>query len=312
MNVLTPYEEVPTESLYFSSPQQSLRVVEQPKLPSPSQGGSISSMSSGGLRQIATENKSAVIRAELDVQTKGRILTFIQNRENGVTTVKEPPPSISTDMEENGHTSSFYIPPPQTSSGSRGVGLLERFTGLVGLKPRCDVQTIDKETLMKYRVTICDLLESCQVRLSDMRQAGILTSFSDLMDLHFCVEDLTRRPLLFSCQSLVQVFKASYKTLVEHGITFDVSHLLRCKFKPQDLVALAYSLDPLICEGGINKDHLRTLNFSLRDLVALGFRSEHLKILKISRNLATTAYPVGFGWAPEELGLIVDVSKIKK
>jgi len=316
MNVLTPYQEVPTESLYFTSPHQPAAIFDERPLikpTTPNIASSVSSMSSGGrggVGGVAVGLGGLPIRAELDVQSKGRIINFIYNKMNGIVPVEETPISTTipnTNLDENGHTSSFYIPPPPPSS--KGPSLLDRFTELVRLKPRNDIQEIDKEVLVKYEVTVKNLIMDCQVRLSDMRQANILTTFSDLMDLQFCVEDLTRNPLLFSCQSLKQVFKASYKTLVEHGIIFNVAHLLKCKFKPQDLVALDYSLDELIREGQLNAKYLHMLNYSLRDLVALGFNSQHREMLKITKKKATSPYPGGFGWAKNELYLIVDVSK---
>jgi hypothetical protein len=316
MNVLSPYEAIPTEELYFTSPEQQH---QRPQLPLEEIPRAAAYIGGVGSTSISSVSSVGVVRAhtaarELDEESGERILDYIYRKGGGSVAVKKnsSPAPVMT-LDPNGHTNSFYIPPAPTPSlsggrGGGGGGFLDLLTDKLGLKTKANIQRIDKTVLVKNGVTLGVLIEECGVAISNLRQANILNTFEDLLDLGFCAEDLTRNRLLFSCQSFKQVFKADYHTMVRHGVPFDVSHLLKCKFTPQELDTLNYSLDTLIQAGGIDRDLLMKLNFSLADLVQLHFRGEHLKMLKISRRLATAPRPRGFGWSADDLSLITDVS----
>jgi hypothetical protein len=207
-----------------------------------------------------------------------------------------------TSLAQDGHKSTFYIPESKrnTNKGTASsLNLLDYVSDSLGLKTTSNIQKIDKSSLKKNGITIEILIEDCEVAISNLRLAGILTSFEDLMELDFKPMDLTRNRELFNCNSLKTLFNADHGKMEKYGIPLGIDDIIQGKFYVSELQTLAFRLDRMIREGGIGKSQLHALNFPLEDLISLGLKKEHLIILKISRRHALMPLPEGFGWKEE-------------
>ena len=120
------------------------------------------------------------------------------------------------------------------------------------------------------------------MRISDLKTAGVLRDFDDLMALGFVLADLTRDRNLFNASALTQLYGVGYSELRERGL-FSVSDLLACDFYPNELLSLQFDFDHMIRRRRISKQQLAALHYKLSDLRELGLRAEHLIALRIEK-----------------------------
>lgn len=286
---------------------------------------SISSATSLSSANSISSNTNILTRErELDEETGKRILKLIYKRRKeresseGGTPVKNNTNTNNTYQKTpsytpSGHSETFFIPSNDKASskgfgggGGPGIGdMFDSVTDYFGVKTKSNVQRIDKAMLMDEGITIAMLITECRVPLSEMKLAKILNTFRDLMDLGFVPEDLTRNRELFNCNSLVTLYgkeerESPCKLLARNGVQFDIRHIFQGKFLPSDLMSMGYNLDEPIKNQEITSSQLRSLNYSLEDLVVLGLEREHLIHLGITGKEALgKKVNGGFEWSRE-------------
>ena len=173
------------------------------------------------------------------------------------------------------------------SEVKKELGLLEKASDYLGIASNRLVKHIDRDLLIQNGVTIEDLVHKCDIGITDLMSAGIVTSVEDLMALGFKMSDVVVNRTRFQAQQLADLFQLNYEKLRRlKGVKFSALDLLVCKFYPFELAALGFSFDEIIKSGGLNAKQLKALNFSLADLVSLQFSPEHLELLDISRHQA--------------------------
>jgi hypothetical protein len=287
MEVCSPYELLPTESLRFE--------LEQTRPPPIIQTQSITNT------KVVKDN---FISRELDEDTGRRILDYIYDEVSGsVTTKKKSRKKTNLSIGADGHKNSFYIP-EATNKPTSSTTFFDRISDSLGLKTVSNVQKINMDVLKSNGVTLEVLIDECEVSITNLKQANILSTFQDLLELGFTPMDLTRNRLLFNCGTLKTLFNADHNTLIKYGVPIDVEHLIRGKILSSELQTLGFSFDNMINEKGIGRDQLKTLNFPLRDLMNLGFEKRHLKKLHITKEFALKSWPDGFGWNKETFDLL--------
>jgi len=104
----------------------------------------------------------------------------------------------------------YFFTPSLPGSTKKTTSLFDDIvngvTDSLGIKTKSNIENITKETLIENDITVAVLLEDIGVRLSEFKNAGILNSLQDLVDIGFDPCDLTRDRLLFSCATLYQLF----------------------------------------------------------------------------------------------------------
>lgn len=285
--VKSPYELVPTESLRFQSIDASL-------MPAPSPVQSIQSVSSG--------KPKTMVSRELDEESGKKILDYIYDEMNGslISKKKKRKPAAKAGIADNGHKNAFYIP-EQKSSVSSGTttSFFDRISDSLGLKTTSNVAKIDLDTLVNNEMTLEILIEDCEIPISNLRQANIVTTFQDLLALGFTPMDLTRNRQLFNVGALKTLFDADYKTMRKYQVPIDVEHIMKGKFVASELQTIGFTFEDMIEEKGIGRSQLHALNFSLSDLMNLGIEKKHLRKLRITKEQAISPRPDGFGWDEE-------------
>lgn len=300
-------------------------------MPQQQQQSSLSSLSSSTVTNTNNNNnnsataksplkKSFPVSHALDEATGKRILEYHYNRrEKGGSRVTEARSMMSGGgasaipiNKETRFAESFYTPKTRELYTSQPkAGPLDVLTDYVSwatgtnLTTSAHVQLITKAWLVENEYTVRELLIECEVKMSEMVSAGILTCLSDLLRLKFRVDDLKCAPDLFSCVDFKRLFGgANARTLEQAGLVINI--LQEPHFYAQDLVVLNYSLGDTIESGGINKTMLHSLNYAPTDLFELGVRKTHLNKLKISRHCALRPRDhkdIGFGWSESDLSL---------
>lgn len=252
---------------------------------------------------------------ELDKESGEKLLDYIyhemEGRVNGKRTSLQSNNNNNNNniaqLDKNGHMSAFFIPGKNTASttttttrrgGERGI--LDLLGDSLGVKTENNIREITKEVLKENDMTIEIIITECQVSITNLYAANILTSFNDLLYLDFKLTDLTLNRELFRCETLKSLFKVNCKKMRKRGITFDLESLMIRPFYTSELEMLGFSIDSLIQSGGIARNQLRSLNYSLEGLISIGFKKEHIEKLKISKKSATRPQPNGFGWSESE------------
>lgn len=246
--------------------------------------------------------KMSLISRELNEQSRDAILNFIDlQASRGVKSTstktamtggsgsdrRAAASSTSTNGGSNTRRlkESFYTGPDASAlkkKQSEEKNLFERVSSLMSLSNLMKRTEISKALLMQNNITIRALIEDCHVRISDLKTAGVLKDFDDLMTLGFVLADLTRDRSLFNASALTQLYGVGYNELRERGL-FSVSDLIACDFYPNELLSLQFDFDRMIRHRRISKQQLAALRYELSDLRALGLRAEHLIALKIER-----------------------------
>jgi hypothetical protein len=250
----------------------------------------------------------------LDEETGKRILQYIYQEGTGSviqsSNIQKEKRSNKrrdkTQRDENGQPTLMYIPESVTNAGKKNKGnsepdLLARAADSLGLVSTRNIQQITKQLLRKNNITVRVLLEDLEVPLTELKAAGILNTFQDLVDLEFETRDLVRGDrTLFNSAKLRQLFDADFAKIRGAGVAFDLRHLMRCGFSSAELMALDFSFHTLVGERGITWRQLADLNFKLEDLMMLDLRREDIQALEISEAIAVTPRPNGLGW-PRDL-----------
>ena len=195
----------------------------------------------------------------------------------------------------------------------QGVTLVKGALDAIGLAALTPDPPLTLEILLANNVSVRALIDSCRVPITNLYDAGIVTSFKDLQDLHFHPRDLLRKRELFQASALPQLFKTSFSGMRSQGCAFSLDDLTEQHFKPNgtrrerkakflssELHALSVSLDTIIREDRVSMQQLIDINYSLDELEALGFEREHLQLLDITRKQALEPWPAGFGWSRKE------------
>lgn len=304
-SVKSPYQLLPTESLRFTPPKKMKQKKQELRtITTTTPTEFISNLSS------SVKSRNDFVTRELDDESGKRILEYIYDEMHGSLMTKnrreerkkkKTNPSKAS-LAKDGHKNTFYIPESKRNtnkSTASSLNILDYVSDSLGLKTTSNIQKIDKSSLRKNGMTIEILIEDCEVSLSNLRLAGILNSFEDLLELDFRPMDLTRNRELFNCNSLKTLFNANHDTMEKYGIPLGIDDIMLGKFYVSELQTLDFKLDRMVLERGIGKSQLHALNFPLEDLISLGLTREHLKILNISRRQALMPMPEGFGWKEE-------------
>ncbi len=196
------------------------------------------------------------------------------------------------DYYETNTLSSSFIALP-TKKKSTDSSLIQKGKTLFNLYPRADnIHFINKSFLLKHGLNLTILLSECEVEITNLKKAGILSTFDDLLDLDFQMTDLVVNKELFNVGHIVQLFGMNASSL-----HLSVEDLLDCRFLPAELLTLDFSLADMIESNGIRWGHLKALGYDLESLKLLGFKKAHLKKLKIT-------YPIAVNelrWNPKEV-----------
>lgn len=220
----------------------------------------------------------------LDEKTGLAILTYVYDRKSLFY-------DDDDDEREDEAVPSFFVLPGKKTTNEQSF--IEKSKTLINLYPRKDnIRFIDKWFLLKHKLTIAILLSECKVEISNLRIAGIVTTFDDLLELGFRLSDLVINRELFNVGHIVQLFGMTAETL---NIT--LQDLLECLFLPAELATLQFSLPLYIEENDVRGCHIQRLGYDLKSLVQLGIQKKHLKILGIT-------YPIALNtmkWHPKEV-----------
>ena len=196
---------------------------------------------------------------------------------------------------------------------TRGQNAATGAQAALGLASLAPDPPLTLELLILNNVSVRALIDACRVPMTNLYDAGIVTSFKDLQDLHFHPRDLLRKRELFQASALPQLFQTSFGGMRSQGCGFSLDDLKeqyfkasktrrerKAKFYSSELQSLGVSLDTIIREDRVTVQQLIDLNYELNDLETLGFEREHLDLLGITRKLALEPWPAGFGWSRAE------------
>lgn len=244
----------------------------------------------------------------MDEESGKKILDYIYDEMNGslMKNKSKRKPLAKAGIAENGHKNAFYIPEQKSiaSSSTTTTSFFDRISDSLGLKTTSNVAKIDLDTLVNNEMTLEILIDDCEIPISNLRQANIVTTFQDLLALKFTPMDLVRNRQLFNAGTLKTLFDADYKTMRKYQVPIDIVHIMKGKFLSSELQTLGFNFEQMIDEGGIGRSQLHALNFSLSDLINLGIEKKHLVKLKITKEQALSPRPDGFGWDKETYGLL--------
>lgn len=305
MQARLPFEILPTASI-VAAPL--VRVVLATTTPTPVQ--SISSVVASKKPVIPKEV------VELDEEQGKRIIALIYEKDGSMekkgTTVihtKQPQQQLTQSRRRPPHQSSFYIEKECGSNNAsitspnevvikKEMNLLDRVSDYLSIESKGLIKLIDRDLLVENGITIEDLVgPKCDIGISDLKNAGIVTNVHDLRLLGFKMSDVVINRRRFQAQQLADLFQLNYHLLRKmKGVNFGILDMLRCQFSPNELQALDVSFDYMIRNNSLNADQLLLLNFSLQDLVSLHFHRDHLEILDITTSQQVRA----FGWGSSE------------
>lgn len=208
----------------------------------------------------------------------------------------------------------FYVPPSggggnSTTNSNNGISMRSVFDSLTNqanLKTMSNVRRITKDVLLYNNITLDMVLRRARVPVSELKGAGIVSCFADLVELGFKPQDLLIDRTLFNCNTLKHLFAGTtYQVIVSHGVAFNLAHLMMDNsFLSSELIALGFPLGQFIDRGDIQQSQLRALKFPFSELLELGLQKEHLAKLGIDKEVATRPRTPdgrgGFGWTHDE------------
>lgn len=284
--IKSPYEILPTGSLRFNSNTNKKVIHEETKPSSP-------------VLDMTNKPKMNFVSRELDDESGKKILDYIYDEMNGSLipdSKKKTKHTTKTRITDDGHKSSFYVPDSKSVPKNTSLNIFDHISDSLGLKTTSNIQKIDKNILKKNDITIRVLIEELEIPISNLRQANILHTFDDLLELGFTPFDLTRNRELFNCGTLKTLFNTDYKMMEKKNVPVNIDHIIRGKFYSTELQTINFSFNTMITEKGIGRSQLHALNFPLKELINLGFEYKHLRILDISKRRALAPQPEGFGW----------------
>lgn len=188
-------------------------------------------------------------------------------------------------------SSFFGLPSKKKSANERS--LIEKGKTLMNLYPRKDnIRFIDKWFLMKHKLTVEILISECKVEITNLKRAGILSTFEDLCEVGFRLKDLVLDRELFNVGHIVQLYGMDANSL-----DLTLEDLLECHFIPAELLTLQFSLPDMIENTGICGRHVQRLGYDLQSLIQLGLTKKHLKKLGITYPIAVNVMK----WDPKEV-----------
>lgn len=286
-----PYKTRSTESLRYGKGPSPIPVLVN----TPSETTSnLSSSSSVGVRrdlEQETERKLRELIGEMRARGKG-------------------PLKNNSNLTQRGHNKMFHVPTQEdmsaltamnarSNSGGGNVfsNLIDGFTDSMGINKQ--EKKIDKQMLIDNGVALSDII-SQNISITELYSAWIVRDFGDLMDIGFKPGDLVQNRMCFSCDMLGNLFHTNYAKIIATGIHFNITHLLKEKFKASDLMALKYNLAPYIDSGEIKLLQIKALNMDADSLKEIGLNKLHLRKLGITKNLAILERPEGLEWSSAE------------
>lgn len=312
---LAPWILLPTAQLRFSrEPEEGLDALSAKESPT---------------AQVTAAQRR---RGPLSAEDSASIYSYIRaHNKDGQVRWPKPRKELPHADEPTGASESadgrFYLPAlnalgrPQAKERSTLVGhattlLKDVASGAldaVGLASLATDPPLTLEILMLNNVSVRALIDVCRVPMTNLYDAGVVSSFRDLQDLHFHPRDLLRKRELFQASALPQLFKTSFSGMRSQNCAFGLGDLKeqvfkatkgrrerKAKFYSSELEALSVSLDSIIREDAVTARDLIELNYELPDLERLGFEREHLTLLGITRKQALEPWPAGFGWSRDE------------
>lgn len=197
----------------------------------------------------------------------------------------------------NNRGSSSFIPLPQKKKGYESVSIVQKTKALYNLYPRVDnIRFIDRWFLIKHGLTLYILLTECQVEITNLKKAGIVATFDDLLEIDFQITDLVVNRELFNVGHIVQLYGMDATTL-----KLGIEDLIECQFKPAELLTLQFSLPDMIENDGMRGRHLQTLGYDLQSLILLGLNKKHLRKLGVTLPIAVSR----LGWSFKEVNEMV-------
>lgn len=292
-----PFEILPTATL-VSAPYPEC---EQQQ---PTAVHSISSSANKPPPQMSSQPNKTV--KYLDEEQGKKILALIYERNGSLdnTGNHEEEEEEAPQKKPQQHKSSFYVPEKEKKKeervregGGGGLDMIDKMNDYFRIESKGLVRHIDLPLILKYDITLDDLIRRCGIAITDLMDTRIIQGVEDLCALKFKMTDLVIDPRLFRVQHLPDLFQLTYVKLRKmKSIRFGALDMIECGFFPNELAQLGFSFDHLVNDRGINAKQLKCLNFSLADLISLNLTTENLEKLGITPRIAIEI----FGWDRQE------------
>lgn len=247
----------------------------------------------------STTNQATVpvIQKCLDEEQGKKVLGLIYAAGGSIEkrTVTSTTTPVITANNGDKHLSSYYLSknekreegPVVVEKESTSLDFIDKVNSFLKIESKGLVKHIDLQLLIDNNITIEDLVGSCKIGITDLVATGIIKNVKDLRALGFKMSDLVINRELFRAQHLPDLFKLTYQKLHKmKGIEFSAYDLINCEFYPNELSALSFSFDHLIQDNCLSAIQLKSLNYSLADLISLNFTKENLEMLGITRRHA--------------------------
>ncbi len=273
-----------------------------------------------------------VRRGELDEQSGYRILDYIYDvkgklilDENDMRKVAEKKQQLASQkpVDYTQDRAQFYVPDhvsspnvsrntTTTSLGSKSFGDIvsegmDTLSDRVRFKTMNNVRRINKNVLLYNGLTVALLVGRCRVSITSLKQANIVNSFEDLVEIGFKPLDLLIDRALFSHTTLTQVFGTYHQQMKACGVEITLGDLLVNKsFPTSELINLKFTLADMIEARVLKRGQFRDLRFPISELVQLGLKKKHLgqEFLNIDQGFATKPRQQdgngGMGWTQFE------------
>jgi hypothetical protein len=182
------------------------------------------------------------------------------------------------------------------------TNFLGKIANTFGILTKEMVMNMRKSHYIEYGITIRALIKRCKISISDLKKAGILCTFQDLIDLKFTFSDLVINRKLFSVNHLYPFYGMNYSQLMKNElIDFNIFVLIDTKFTVDDLKTLGFIFDDFIMRDRMTKNHFNDLPYSFTQLLSLGLTSTGIKKLRMNSNDAES-----FGWPKDQFRQIRD------
>jgi hypothetical protein len=168
---------------------------------------------------------------------------------------------------------------------TKNIGMFDKLAVDLGMLTKDTVMNMKKSDYMNYNLNIKILIGKCKIPILNLREAGIVTQFDDLIDLKFQLRDLAISRKRFSVNHLQQNYGMGYSSLIRHDrFDFSINALIKAQLTEWDLKSLEFSFDDFIEKVGMTKHHFLQLPYDLEQLNTLGLTSVGIKELDITTN----------------------------
>lgn len=271
------------------------------------QPAAVHSISSGSSKPLQVSSQPNKTVKYLDEEQGKKILALIYERNGSLDNTsnheEEEDEAPQKKPHQQQHKSSFYVPEKENKKNKEervregGLDMIDKVNDYFRIESKGLVKHIDLPLLLKYDITLDDLIRRCGIAITDLMDTRIIQCVEDLCALKFKMTDLVIDPRLFRVQHLPDLFQLTYVKLRKmKSIRFGALDMIECGFFPNELAQLGFSFDHLINDRGINAKQLKCLNFSLADLISLNLTVENLEKLGITPRIAIEI----FGWDRQE------------